>query len=318
MARPTKSGLDYFPFGCDFFHQRPIRALTGRFGSDGVAVYLYILSEIYGDKGYYVTIDDDFIDVASCDLAVAAECIEKIVDFLADRSLMTRLSMGSDMVYTSADIQRTFQIVKKSLRRDIEVDGSIWLLRSDETFSFIKIMGENSEDFRRQCSPSSPKSSKSEILHEETTVNTEKTAVNPGFTTQRKGKERKEKESKAEERKEEREGSAAAEKILEIFKKNGIGSTSSVRATVSQWLLRSSPDIVQYAVTEAEACGKVSVRYIDAILARYLRDGLKTVEDVMLHDKKRGGRFRDKDSSVYRQGSTDYSLLEAKMNARYE
>lgn len=40
MPRPIKKGLTYFPLDVDFFRDRKIKTLKGRFGVDGIILYL--------------------------------------------------------------------------------------------------------------------------------------------------------------------------------------------------------------------------------------------------------------------------------------
>ena len=51
MARPTKQGLDYFPFDVGFFGDQKIRILKARYGADGIAVYVKLLCDVY-KEGY--------------------------------------------------------------------------------------------------------------------------------------------------------------------------------------------------------------------------------------------------------------------------
>lgn len=44
MARPMKNGLTYFPFDVDFFTDKKIKRLRAKYGADGIAVYMYLLS----------------------------------------------------------------------------------------------------------------------------------------------------------------------------------------------------------------------------------------------------------------------------------
>ena len=329
MARPVKAGLDYFPFDCNFFAQRSVRALSGRFGAAGVAVYIYIMSEMYGNAGYYTTIDADFFDVCACDLRVDVDELEKIVAFLVDRSLLVRMDVADLQIYTSAEVQRRYQLAKKSGNRKTEVDGDIWLLNAAETMPHIVV--KRSKDLMRQCSSTN---------HDMDNYNTENgfSVTNEGFSVTNegfsgvcpdfipKGKESKEKESKGEV-KERETGSektkittAATQKILAALESGGLFPTAVVKSTVEKWLLQSSVELLVDAVEEAEKCGKINIRYIEAILARYRRDGLKTVSDVERHEKSRQSgskRFRDRNTSVYKQGTTDYSQLEKLMNEKY-
>ena len=329
MARPVKAGLDYFPFDCNFFTQRSVRALSGRFGAAGVAVYIYIMAEMYGNAGYFTTIDADFFDVCACDLRVDVDELEKIVAFLVDRSLLVRMDVADLQIYTSAEVQRRYQLAKKSGSRKTEVDGDIWLLNAAETMPHIMV--KKSEDFMRQCSPTN---------HDMDNYNTENgySVTNEGFSVTNegfsgvcpdfipKGKESKEKESKGEVKERETVSekpeitTTATQKILAALESGGLFPTAVVKSTVEKWLLQSSMELIVYAVEEAEKCGKMNIRYIEAILARYRRDGLKTVSDVERHEKSRQSgskRFRDHNTSVYKQGTTDYSQLEQLMNEKY-
>ena len=68
MARPQKEGLEYFSLDVDFFSDRKIKILKGRFGADGITYYLYLLCEIYKGHGYYLEVDEDFDYITSSEL----------------------------------------------------------------------------------------------------------------------------------------------------------------------------------------------------------------------------------------------------------
>lgn len=53
MARPTKQGLDYFPFDVGFFGDQKIRILKARYGADGIAVYVKLLCDVYKEGYFY-------------------------------------------------------------------------------------------------------------------------------------------------------------------------------------------------------------------------------------------------------------------------
>lgn len=140
MARPKRDGLLYFSLDTDFFYaDRRIRALKSRFGSDGIVLYIYLLTEIYRE-GYYTRWNTDSIESAMDELGFTEGLIEQIMTFLVSRSLLMKVSIlaGSDTVITSPGIQKRYQEAAKSLRRDVIVNREIWLLNEDETASFIK------------------------------------------------------------------------------------------------------------------------------------------------------------------------------------
>ena len=57
MARPTKKGLDYFPFDVDFFEDEKIAAISGEFGLKGEIVAVKLLCAIYRN-GYFILWSD--------------------------------------------------------------------------------------------------------------------------------------------------------------------------------------------------------------------------------------------------------------------
>ena len=164
MARPKRDGLLYFSLDTDFFYaDRRIRALKSRFGSDGIVLYIYLLTEIYRE-GYYTRWNTDSIESAMDELGFTEGLIEQIMTFLVSRSLLMKVSIlaGSDAVITSPGIQKRYQEAAKSLRRDVIVNREIWLLNEDETASFIKF--DNNPD---KSSINPDKSSKDESNYSE-------------------------------------------------------------------------------------------------------------------------------------------------------
>lgn len=57
MPRPIKEGLDYFELDCHM--DEKIRLIQAEYGLKGFAVVVLLLQEIYGEKGYYMTWDED-------------------------------------------------------------------------------------------------------------------------------------------------------------------------------------------------------------------------------------------------------------------
>ena len=144
MARPQFDGLRYFPFDVDFFDDPKIKVLRGKYGSDGVLVYLYLLTKIYGDKGYSLTkFDDDFITITAQDNFISENLTRQIIAYLFSRSLLDGKLAESVKVLSAKSIQRRYQEAKRGLKRDVVVEAKYWLLEKDETLSFIKVRPEN-------------------------------------------------------------------------------------------------------------------------------------------------------------------------------
>ena len=149
MARPQKKGLLYFPFDTDFFADLKIRALSARYGSDGLIFYIWLLAEIYRENGYYIVWNEDSEDAAIASLGLSEGSMKQIMTFLASRSLIVEITLASsDTIITSPNIQKRYQEAAKSLRREIIVDCEIWLLNEEETASFIKVT-QNSDKYSK-------------------------------------------------------------------------------------------------------------------------------------------------------------------------
>lgn len=153
MARPIREGLLYFPFDTDFFQDKKIRALKGRYGTDGLAVYIYLLCEIY-KAGYYIVSDDDLILCLADDLNISEGSARQIISFLLSRSLLTEIKgdklAKSDTVITAASVQRRYQEAVKGLRRDVCVKAEYWLLEPEDTLSIIKTCSENNKSGKNE------------------------------------------------------------------------------------------------------------------------------------------------------------------------
>lgn len=138
MARPKKKGLDYFPLDADFFSDKKIKILKARYGADGIAIYIYLLCEIY-KNGFYIKVDDDFQYIMSDDLGMSIDKVKQVLTFLLERSLFDNKLFQSDAVLTSAGIQKRFQLAVKerAKKNPIQIPG-FWLLKKEETEPFIK------------------------------------------------------------------------------------------------------------------------------------------------------------------------------------
>ena len=156
MARPKKKGLDYFPFDTWFFGDVKIKRLITRYGTKGVAVYIWLLCAIYRN-GYFIRYDEDLILDISDDLRMSENATKEVVSFLLSRSLFDPGLAKSDKVITSRSVQSRFQEVKKSSRSVVEVEGKFWLLEKDETYASIQLR-HNDDFYGNNCNYSNKNS----------------------------------------------------------------------------------------------------------------------------------------------------------------
>ena len=140
MARPIKSGFDYFPFDVGFFRNLKIRVTLMRFGAGGVLLYLYLLTLIYS-QGYYTEYNEDMLYIAADDLQMKPEKIGQIINFFCKRSLFDNKLFTTDKIITSAGIQKRYQLMikQRALKKTVSVNERFWLLEKEETETFIKL-----------------------------------------------------------------------------------------------------------------------------------------------------------------------------------
>ena len=145
MSRPRKIGLDYFPVDTDIFDDFGIRILMSKFGTDGFALYMYVLTRIYREKGYYIEHTEDLELIASHDLGMSCEEVRQVLSYLFSRSLLVEVAstlVTPVTVITSTGIQRRYQeaVKVRASKNNVEVKAEFWLLKPEETESFIKVL----------------------------------------------------------------------------------------------------------------------------------------------------------------------------------
>ena len=141
MARPTKQGLDYFPFDVGFFGDKNVRILKARYRSDGIAVYIKLLCDIY-KEGYYLPVErwEDYMFVIADELGTTTNAVEQIIRFLQSHAMIHVFNqkeeltgLDVDAVITSHGIQKRYAAAIKSRKKGVdEIRRGFWLLSDDE------------------------------------------------------------------------------------------------------------------------------------------------------------------------------------------
>lgn len=274
MARPRKSGIDYFPFDTDFFSDNKIRILRARFGADGMMLFIFILCEIYRE-GYYLSWNEDTEFIVADELGMSHEKVKQVMTFLYGRSLLTKRTLATpDTIITSAGIQSRYQLAVKErgTKNQIDVDGLIWLLDATETKPWIKVTHlSNCSENNRSISENNGSNSVEKV---------------------HKGKERKVKERKVEEE------AAAAESNAIFHYMELINPAASSREInqIDSWLRNGiSDELINVAIDEAVDNNARSMNYLRAIVNSCLSEGIKTPEQFMARKRMRKAYKNKKD-----------------------
>jgi len=105
MARPTKMGLDYFPYDCNT--DRKVKILVRKYGLQGEGFYLNLLKMIYAN-GYYIELCDDSIEDLSIEFDIDLNDINEMIDFMVLKGFFSKELYENSKVLTSNGIQKRF------------------------------------------------------------------------------------------------------------------------------------------------------------------------------------------------------------------
>lgn len=154
MARPAKTGLDYYPMDVGFLRDKKVRLLRSEFGASSVLFVLYVLGKVYEGDGYFLAWDKDELLLAADELRESPAYISEVLQGCLSRSLFDERVFQMFGILTSAGIQRRY--LRGCEKRDvITIVSEYWLLnecsKSDVPASvraklaLISVAGGNNE-----------------------------------------------------------------------------------------------------------------------------------------------------------------------------
>lgn len=123
MARPMKDGISYFSFDVDFLNDIKVRKIKRQFGNDGIVVVISLLANIYRDRGYYMTWDDDTAFVLGDEVDVDEEVVMQIVNKALEVGMFDQEMYDKHRILTSRGIQKRF-LKAAERRKDLKLEPS--------------------------------------------------------------------------------------------------------------------------------------------------------------------------------------------------
>ena len=127
MARPTKTGLDYYPMDVGFLRDKKVRLLRAEFGASSVLFVLYVWGKAYEGDGYFLAWDKDELLLAADELREQPTYISEVLQGCLKRSIFDERVFQMFGVLTSAGIQRRY--LRGCEKRDvITIVSEYWLL----------------------------------------------------------------------------------------------------------------------------------------------------------------------------------------------
>ena len=130
MARPSKIGLDYFPFEVDLFHDIKIRKLIRYQGGKAFTVYALLLCFIY-KSGYYARWDTELPFIISEQTGFEEAYISEVIKSCLALGLLSK-RMFDDGILTSKGIQERYEFICQQSKRKAKIT-EYSLINSDET-----------------------------------------------------------------------------------------------------------------------------------------------------------------------------------------
>lgn len=123
-----KVGFDYYNVDTDRYQDKRIKRLKKNFGCSGIAVYDYILCEIYRVKGCFLEWDESTaFDVADY-LALKEQQVGEIVNYCCHVGLFDKELLASESVLSSISIQtRYIGMSKRAKRQNFNIPETIKL-----------------------------------------------------------------------------------------------------------------------------------------------------------------------------------------------
>lgn len=268
MARPLKSGVEYFPMDTGFFSDKKVKLLKGEFGARGLLIVLSTLCRIYSTNGYYASFDDDDAILTADELGcgITPELVREVVQGSVKRSLFDEGVFNQFGVLTSPGIQRRY-IRAVSTRDDIPFFSEYWLLDINDkndvpraVFNKVTFLSVNSK---------------------KTPVFFEKTPVNSGDNPQSKVKESKAKESTT-------PGGRPAFDTVEAYASSNLVNINPRQMQELESFRDELPDeLIRHAIDESCLKGKPYFTYASAIMQRYVDQGYRKLEDALQEEKQR-------------------------------
>lgn len=128
MARPTKQGIDYFPFDVGFFEDIKVRRLKKDCGNQAISILIAIFCSIYRDEGYYLEINSDLPFLIAEQLGISEDAVTKTVEKAVQVGIFDSHIFHTYQILTSRGIQERYFTASKQkkiakVRREILIKG---------------------------------------------------------------------------------------------------------------------------------------------------------------------------------------------------
>lgn len=258
MARPLKSGLDYFPLDVHF--DDPVELIEAEFGLEGFAILIKLWQKIYSN-GYYIKWDSDAVLLFSRKISSDINLVNSIVNSCFLRNLFNKDIYDMYGILTSTGIQKRYlNACTASKRKNIVMEECLYLL------------GEKQK----------------QLITEFTQLITEETLINSGESTQRKVKESKGKEIESKVKESNNDNKIIIETPESFYTNNISPITQFVADDINNFINEGYEEsFILLMMKSAVRNNARNWNYISASLLNNGNKGIKTVDQYEAYEAER-------------------------------
>lgn len=252
MARPKKTGLEYFPLDVTAGTNDEVELIEAKYGLEGFAIFIKLLQAIY-KNGYYINWTEKEQLIFIKRVNVTETLVNDVITTCLQWKLFDKQLFEEHHILTSHGIQQRF-LIAISRRTSVEMEEKYLLL------------------------------SKNEVSASKTIVNVTKTQVNVDNNPQSKVKESKVKESKEKEEENTKMLSFSLDslkKVTDRFQQSYSLLNSKVIDDIKALLNDGMEDeLIIRSMELALAKNKSSPHYPLGMCVNWMNEGIKTLEDL--------------------------------------
>lgn len=235
MARPKKTGLDYFPL--DVYLDDKFKFVEIKFKLEGFAIVIKLLQKIYAN-GYYIEWGEDEELLFTDDIRAELNTVREVVKECLKRDIFSKTMYDKYKVLTSRGIQKRYMEATKK-RTSVTIDKQLDL-----------------------------------VSEEKTTVSEEKTPVNSTESTQSKVKESKVKKSKENNNNDDVVVDNNSKNIFKVYESCGFGTISSfIKDELEDMVNNFTFEWTKEALEIATTNGARNLKYVRSILNNWKSKG---------------------------------------------
>lgn len=184
LARPTKTGLEYFPLDVNFLYDIKVRKIIKPLGPEAIGVLVYLLAEIYKDNGYYISWNDDICFLMSDLTGIDEELIKDVVSKALEVDFFNKDKYKKYNILTSKGIQNRY-ISATEKRKNTNINDD-YIIKNEQI---------STNEHTQNNSNTKVNLEETGVNVTETKVNSEETGVNVTESTQSKVKKSKVKDN---------------------------------------------------------------------------------------------------------------------------